>query len=179
MRTRHATQWMKCYSATLVVSALFMALYTFLAGINHESVSTRTRRIMDEQWQPSLSQRGSPPPGVSRQALTQPSRRAPDPALAPPKRLVAPRDRGFDVPINKQDKTGRVFFGIVSSIMFGFAVFRSAHNRWTAWEEAERIVRNANRDDYHIVYSRTTSEIGYGSCLDSSDWTSDITKFDV
>jgi hypothetical protein len=96
-------------------------------------------------------------------------------------RLMASRERGlatqnemidFTVP----DPTGLYALAIFSSLLYGALLGKRAVDRWISWEERELSQRPNKDADHHIVFSQTTNELGYGSCI---DWTSDITKFDV
>lgn len=96
-------------------------------------------------------------------------------------RMVAPRERGQTYHIWQEvHEEQNVFFfmAIVGSVLWGAVMGKQAVDRWIARDEKERHAARGDHDEYHIVFSRTTNEIGYGSCR-QSDWTSDITKFDV
>ena len=173
MRPRNVKQSMQRYAAAVVSFSLLMAVYT---GVRPDSnpIPARTLRGSDTSM------------ATSRMELSASSARPVEGSKAwSPQRKMALRDRGLNAQVQdeqlSENQDAWLFLTILSSVIYGAILSKRALSRWIAWEEAERIVHAVEKDDFNIVFSHSTNEIGYqyGSYCGSPDWTSDITKFDV
>lgn len=181
MKPWHIKRSLYSHAIAVILISLSMAFYTIWVG------STRSRTLADAlqtketpPWEPSSARSLAYNKHVQMEATSF----VPSPGMTQ-QRMLALRNRGlsvgeFDANNRQQhnDETAWLFVGIAGSIICSAWIGMHAFDRWIAWEEAERNLskHEDNRDDsFHIVYSRTTGEIGYEGC----DWRSDITNFDV
>lgn len=169
MRTRNVKQSMQRFAAAVVSCSLLMALYTTVRTDN-TPISARILRSADSSVASCRLQ--SPAPHSHMPISTAPSSQ----------RKVAMRVGGHAVSQDEhlsanQDKW--LSFVVLASIVVGAVLTKRAVNRWIAREEAERSMHIDGKDDFYIVFSRSTKESGHGDCFGYSGWTSDISKFDV
>lgn len=179
------------YSLLILSFSLLMLLYIVVAGGGGDNpqVYASTAALSQAMALRQGSRRRLGPPtshaaqhthSIVLLPMADSSERATPEKVYPSRRQVAPRERALATPDRMDDSTvppdptGLYVLAILSSVLYGVLLGKRAVDRWIAWEEQE--LRTHKDTEHPIVFSRTTNEIGYGSC---QDWTSDITKFDV